>query len=471
MDEINLNLEKKSKSEDDIPTKIYLSVAMGSVMFSFLTMVATTRLFDFYENEVGLSTGIVTTIFVVFALISIVINPLIGYFIDKPRKFWSKYGKRFLWIVFGGILWSLTFIFLFVVPDLDADKDWIILTIWFLIVICIYSVFFTIYDVAYGGFIPYRFRTDAQRLRVSSIGMVLGVMGTMLAAILPPLIIQYGNRATFLLMGIIVSIIGVIIVLTTIPGIREDQWMIERVISVDNRKEVAKFTDMIKLAFKHKNLIAYICIFTAINTMIFIMTASIPYLVRFILNEEAIVESYLLLGFIVSGLLSVPLWVKITKKVGDFKKVLILGSLLTILFTIPLLFITSILSAIIATAILGVGIVGINIIIFPLFGDVIDEATLKNGTRQESFYVGFRSIFARTAIIIQAVTFGLIHIFMGFEPGSATQSPRAIIGLRIQVTIIPMIIMIIGTILFWKYYDLTPERKEQIQAKLKELNL
>jgi len=120
---------------------------------------------------------------------------------------------------------------------------------------------------------------------------------------------------------------------------------------------------------------------------------------------------------------------------------------------------------------LVVGIVGINIIIFPLFGDVIDEATLKNGTRQESFYVGFRSLFARMAIIIQAVTFGLIHIFMGFEPGSATQSPRAILGLRIQVTIIPMIVMIIGTILFWKYYDLTPEKKKQIQAKLKELNL
>ena len=106
-----------------------------------------------------------------------------------------------------------------------------------------------------------------------------------------------------------------------------------------------------------------------------------------------------------------------------------------------------------------------------MFGDVIDEATIRNGTRQESFYVGFRGLFARIAIIIQAVSFGLIHIFMGFEPGSSTQSPRAIVGLRIQLVIIPMLIMTIGIILFWKFYDLTPEKKEQIKQQLKQLNL
>ncbi len=471
MDENNLNLDKNGKPEDNISVKTYFSVSMGNMMFSFLTMVISTRLFDFYENEIGLSTVIVTFIFIIYALISIVNNPLIGYFIDKPRKFWSKYGKRFLWIVAGGILWSLSFILLFTVPNLDADKDWILLTTWFLIVICIYSTCYTIYSVSYGGLIPDKFRSDEQRLRVSSIGLGLSVIGTLLAAVIPPMIIEYGNRDSFLTMAIIVSIIGVFLVIATIPGVREDQWMIDRILSIDTKKEAAKFSEMIKIALKHRNFIAYLCIFTAIQAMVLIMTASIPYLVRFVLNEEAIVESYLLGGFILSGFLSVPLWLFIAKKLGDFKKVLILGSLLTILFTIPLLFINSLVFAIIATALLGVGIIGINMIIFPMFGDIIDEATIKNKTRQESFYVGFRSLFGGVAVIIQAVSFGLIHIFMGFEPGSATQSPRAIFGLLIQVAIIPMIIMIIGLTLFWKFYDLTPEKKEQIQSKLKDLNL
>ena len=360
---------------------------------------------------------------------------------------------------------------LFAIPDLDPNKEWVILTVWFLIIILIYSLFFTIYDVSYGGLIPDKFRTDKQRLRQSAFGIGLGVIGTVLGAVLPPMIIEYGNRSTFVLMAVIVSIIGVVMVITQIPGVREDQWMIDRILSADTEKEVAGFSEMMKLAFKHRNLVAYLCIFTAIQALVFIMTASIPYLVRFILNEEAIVEAYLLLGFIVTGLISVPLWAMLAKKLGDFKKVLIIGTILTILFTIPLLFVNTILFAILATALLGVGIIGMNIMVFPMFGDVIDEATIKNGTRQESFYVGFRSLFARFAIIIQAVSFGLIHIFMGFEPGSSTQSPRAILGLRIQLAIIPMLIITIGIILFWKFYDLTPEKKEQIKQQLKQLNL
>ena len=471
MDEINGNIDFQNTSENTISTKIYVSASMGHMMVSFLIMVSGTRLFDFYENEIGLNTGLVTIIFIVYALLSIFITPLIGYIVDKRRKFWGKYGKRFLWIVIGGILWSISHILLFAIPDLDPNKEWVILTVWFLIIILIYSLFFTIYDVSYGGLIPDKFRTDKQRLRQSAFGIGLGVIGTVLGATLPPMIIEYGNRSSFLLMAVIVSIIGVAMVITQIPGVREDQWMIDRILSVDTEKEVTGFSEMMKIAFKHRNLVAYLCIFTSIQALVFIMTASIPYLVRFILNEEAIVEAYLLLGFIVTGLISVPLWAMLAKKLGDFKKVLIIGTILTILFTIPFLFVNTLLFAILATALLGIGIIGMNIMIFPMFGDVIDEATIRNGTRQESFYVGFRGLFARIAIIIQAVSFGLIHIFMDFEPGSSTQSPRAIVGLRIQLAIIPMLIMTIGIILFWKFYDLTPEKKEQIKQQLKQLNL
>lgn len=471
MDETNGNIDFQNKSKNSLSTKIYVSAAIGQMMINFFITVCGTRLFDYYENEIGLDTAVVSLIFIIYALWSIVNTPLIGYFIDKPKKFWRKYGKRFLWIVIGGILWSISHIFLFIVPDLVPNKDWVILTILLLIIICIYSIFFTLYDVSYGGLIPDKFRTDEQRLRVSAFGIGLALMGSVLGGVLPPMIIEYGNRSTFILMAILVSIIGVVMVITQLPGVKEDQWMIDRILSVDTEKEYARFSEMIKIAFKHRNFVAYLCIFTANQALICIMTASLPYIVRFILYEEAIIEAYLLLGFIVAGLISVPLWATLANKLGDFKKTLLIGTILTIIFTVPLFFVNTILLAILATALLGVGLIGIGVIIFPMFGDIIDEATMRNGTRQESFYVGVRTLFARVAIIIQAVTFGLIHIFMGFEPGSSTQSSKAILGLRIQVAIIPMIIMTFGTILFWKFYDLTLEKKEQVQEKLKQLKL
>ena len=246
--------------------------------------------------------------------------------------------------------------------------------------------------------------------------------------------------------------------------------MIERAIHTA-QTESTTFIVMMKRALKHRNFVAFLCLFTSIITTVSIMIASIPYIVRFILNEEAIVESYLLLGFIVTGLISVPIWAKITQKLGDFKKIFIIATILTVFLTIPFYFVNSLIFAIVGIALIGIGMVGISVLVFPIFGDLLDEATVRNGTRQESFYVGIRALFAKVSIIIQAVTFGLIHIFMGFEPGLATQSPRAIIGLRIQLTIIPIILLLIGVAIFWKFYDLTPEKKEGIKKKLKELDL
>ena len=470
-EEVSLEREIQDGSEKLISTKIYFSSAFGVMLFNFLVFVFGTRVFDFYENEVGLNVGIIAFVFIIYAIWSIVNNPLIGYFVDKPRKFWSKYGKRFLWIIIGGLCWSLSFIFLFLIPDLDPIKDELFLTIWLLFILCIYSFLFSLYDVNYGSLIPDKFRTDEQRLRQSSFSIALGVIGTVLGAVIPPLIIVYGDKRSFVLMAIIISLIGVSLVLIQIPGIREDKTMIERALHINTQNESVSFIKMMKEALKHRNFVAYLCIFTSIISSVLLMTASMPYLVRFILNEDAIVESYLLLGFIVTGLISVPIWAKIAQKLGDFKKTIIIATLLTVFLTIPFYFVNNLLFAIVSIALIGVGLVGISVMLLPIFGDILDEATVRNGTKQEGFYVGFRTIFARISIIVQAVTFALIHLLMGFEPGSTTQSPRAILGLRIQVSIIPIILLLIGLAIFWRFYDLTPEKKEGIKKQLKELDL
>ncbi|TFG24938.1 MAG: hypothetical protein EU532_12165, partial [Promethearchaeota archaeon] len=132
MDGTNDNLNLLNTSEKPISTKIYFSAGMGFMMVNFFIIVCGTRLFDYYENEIGLDTFIVTIIFVIYALWSIINTPLIGYIVDQPRKFWKKYGKRFLWIVISGLLWSISHIMLFAVPNVDPKKEWVILTIWLL---------------------------------------------------------------------------------------------------------------------------------------------------------------------------------------------------------------------------------------------------------------------------------------------------------------------------------------------------
>ncbi len=468
MSEVQESVESKEK---DIPLKIFVSVGFGQMMIEFLIAVFGTRIFDYYENEIGLATGTIAIAFIIYAVYNMFNDPLVGYLADKPRNYWKKYGKRYLWIIVGGILWALSFMLLFAVPDVDPNSDALFLFFWLLITICLYDTFNSMYDVNYNSLIPDKFRTDKHRMKLSSFAVAFGIIGVVLGAILPPMLITYGDKASFFRMGVIVSILGIVILLLLIPGIKEDQEMIDRALRVDAQKEQLGFFKMMKVALNQRNFVAYLCIYTFYQAVVVLMIGSIPYVVRFILKEEAIVEAYIFLGYIVTGLISIPFWAKLAQRKGDFKKSFIIGGLLMVIFMIPLIFVETILTVIIAVAIFGIGGIGFWVMMLPVLSDVIDEASVENGVRQEGFYMGVRTLVSRIALIIQAVTFALVHILTGFEPGSATQSATAVFGLRLQVAVIPMILMLIGTLLFWKLYDLTPEKKEQIKAQLRELDL
>jgi len=464
----------KTNELDDsktFPLWVFISFAMGDVFIQLYVYLFSVRTFDFYENEVGLATGIIALAFIIFALWNMINDPLIGFLSDKPRNFWRKWGKRTPFVIIGGIGTTLSFIFIFAVPDVDPKSDWLILFIWLLVSICLFDTLFSTMDTNYISLVPDKFRTDKLRLRLAGFQVGLGIFGTVLAVVVSPMFIVYGQQSSFLTMAIIVGIIGIVLILLLIYGIHEDKAMIENYFIAYEKAEKVKFTEVLKVALKQKSFVAFLVVYMLYQTTVSLLLGSIPYLVRFILNGEAIIETYILLGYIVAGILSVPIWWKIALKKGNNKTVFIIGGLIWGLASIPFLFITTVLAAIILAIILGIGMIGFWLMLNPIISDVIDEAISESGIRQEGVYMGVRTFFGRIAIMLQAIIFALVHIFTGFTPGSATQSPTAIFGLRLQMSVIPAIIMIIGILVFWKLYDITPEKKEITRKKLQELNL
>ncbi len=74
-------------------------------------------------------------------------------------------------------------------------------------------------------------------------------------------------------------------------------------------------------------------------------------------------------------------------------------------------------------------------------------------------------------LIIQVLSFAIVHSLTGFVEGSETQTPQAIWGIHIHTALVPMICILIGALIFWKMYSLKPEHVVANQEKIKELNL
>ena len=148
-----------------------------------------------------------------------------------------------------------------------------------------------------------------------------------------------------------------------------------------------------------------------------------------------------------------------------------MGFFISMVLAFLFLFIQEIIFAMILMLLAGISVGALWVGTFLILSDVIDESVLMNKKRQEGIYFGIVNFFGRLEIVAQALVFTIIHILTGFEAGASSQDALALWGLRIQISIIPMVSMLIGGLIFWKFYNLTPERVKSIQDELKELDL
>ncbi|MCJ7647410.1 MAG: hypothetical protein MUP85_02240, partial [Candidatus Lokiarchaeota archaeon] len=77
----------------------------------------------------------------------------------------------------------------------------------------------------------------------------------------------------------------------------------------------------------------------------------------------------------------------------------------------------------------------------------------------------------RITIPIQSFIIALIHAFTFYDPNKGSHGVEVIIGLRIIQGVIPFIFCIVGALIFYRWYDLKGDKKNEIHKKLYELKL
>ena len=264
--------------------------------------------------------------------------------------------------------------------------------------------------------------------------------------------------------------IAIITMILGIPGFREDQVCIDNYLETcAEAPEREPFFKSLKTALKQKSFIAFMVIYTLYQSQIVTMQNSLPYTVRYVLGRPASATTLIFAGMLIGVIVATPLWLKYAKKVNDNKKVMLYSSILLGIFTLPLLFLTNYIAIIIAILIWGTALGGFWFMIFPVMADVVDDAVIITGKREEGVYIGFSQFFGRLGIVAQAITFGTVHALTGFVEGASTQPPLAVWGIQLHLGLIPMIFILIGALVFWKYYKLSPEKIQANHEKLIEL--
>ena len=344
--------------------------------------------------------------FIIARIIDAITDPVVGYLSDNSK---SKYGKRSIFMMLGGLPLGIFTIMYFFPP-----KSSEIATLIFLSVIGgLYFTAYTLVAAPYNALIPDLASNKNERLNLSTSQSTFRLIFTGIAMILPGILIsklggtntETGIRATVILISIL-AVIGVYACVFLL-----DEKKFSKNNEVKHKKSTGFFDSLKKMNEKEIILyfLGYFFFFSGFN----ILRGVMNYYISLVMKREM---SYLtvttLILFGVAGL-----FFPVTNKLGkrySYKKILVLDMILLIIGTIGLIFINenSYRFSYLFFIICGMGLSGAAFI-FPqaMLSELSVKVSKIKKTSLEGFMFGIQGMFLKLAFLVQQVIQAVVLTF------------------------------------------------------------
>ncbi|MHA1107398.1 MAG: MFS transporter, partial [Promethearchaeota archaeon] len=173
----DLNVERKKFSY-----KKAVSYSIGQLSdiasyqaFTFLT-------FTYYFAVVGIDILSISIGFIIWSIWNSFNDTFIGYLSDKTHTRW---GRRFPWIMLSLLPIALIMFLLFTPPFIFGIVGELINFVYFIFIIIIFELFFTMYDINYTSLFPEIFVTEEERTKGNNVRQLFAIFGLIIAFLLP----------------------------------------------------------------------------------------------------------------------------------------------------------------------------------------------------------------------------------------------------------------------------------------------
>ena len=461
--------EKITKDEPKFSNKGAIGYSLGQ--FSVITSFNTFNflVFIFYYTIVGLNVVLISIGFMIWSVWNAINDPLMGYLSDRTH---TKWGRRMPYIIFSLIPLGIIIFFLFTPPISVGITDEFINFIYFVIIILIFELIYTIFSLNVYSLFPEVFITSEERSKANNIAQTIGVFALIMAFMMPTLFITDLTNPKYL---IEYQIFGVVIALVIIiPGLLFLRFCPKEKAEFKlDYKEAPSFIDSIKIAVKNKSFMLYVTIKTANWFVIGLMTALVSLYAKFILGigeGETIFIGLLMATLFISVAIFINiLWKPVVQKIGP-RKAWMISMLIWIITIAPLMFIQDKILGLIMFFLMGIGLSGT--LYFPdlIISDIIDEDEVNTEIRKEAAYYGVNFFFIRLSFLFVFIAISLVFTSVGwatFAPEKVT--PEVIFGIKTLVVIIPIIALVIGFLAMY-IYPLYGERLTKVKDDLQKLH-
>ena len=443
-----------------------VSYGLGAVGKDMVYMLSASYVLYYYQDLLGVNPFAMGVILLVARVFDAFNDPIMGIIVAKTRTRWGKFRP---WLFIGTLLNAVVLYLLFSAPPaLDGAG----LVAYAAVVYILWGVTYTMMDIPYWSMIPAFTESGKEREGLSAMARTCAGVGSgliVMATVACVALFGGDNEAAgFSRFALLVAVLFVLFITITCINIREKSTV---------NVEAPTVGEMFRSLLKNDQAVTVVIAIVLINTAMYITSNLVIYFFKYDFGGNDWRTAYTTFNIFggVIQVLAMMVMFPLLRKFFSALKTFYIGlgmafagyaSLLILSFTnmanVFLLFIP-------AFFIFGAnGILSVLTTVF--LANSVDYGEWKNNRRDESVIFSMQTFVVKlasgVAALIASVCLGIFH--MDDSDGAALAAQSSVIGLRMTMTVLPIIGLVIALFYFRKKFLLTQEKVDELTRELKE---
>jgi melibiose permease len=442
---------------------------IGAVGKDMVYALSASYVMYFYQDILGLSATFVGLILMIARVFDALNDPFMGVLVAKTRTRWGRFRP---WLMSGTILNAVVLYALFAAPSLEGTG----LMVYFAVVYILWGVTYTMMDIPYWSMIPAVTDTPKDRENLSVVGRTCAGVGSAIVQVGTLIAVSAlgggSERAGFARIALIVAVVFVIAEAICCAKVREHDG---------GAMETTSVGQMFKALFSNDQAMVTVLAILLINSSLYLTSNLVIYFFKYDVGGAGWKGNYTLFTTVggacqILGMMVLyPLLRKKLSNTGLFKTALglAMGGYALILLTclaglgsnMPLLCLCG------ALVFAANGILSVLTTVF--LSSSTDYGELKTGRREESVIFSMQTFVVKAAsgvaVFITGIGLDLIGLVGNTDETGpiAAQSAGTILGLRLLMTILPILGLVTALVFFIRKFTLTDTRVQEIADALK----
>lgn len=448
------------------------SYGLAAVGKDLCYMLSASYVLYYFQDIMGVSAAAMGVILLVARVFDAFNDPIMGIITAKTKTRWGKFRP---WLFIGTVLNAVILYVMFSAPPSMSPSG---LTAYAAVFYILWGTTYTMMDIPFWSMIPAFTEGGKERENLTTLARSCAGVGSALITIVTIIAVQAlgaGNeRIGFSRFALVIAAVFVLFETIAVITIKEKSTVDVKTTSVG---------DMFKALIHNDQTMVVVLAIVLVNTAVYITSNLVIYFFKYDVGGDAWYNSYTIFntfGGAVS-ILSMMVLFPLLRKFFSTTKVFYIGTgsaivgyltLIAIAFLTPMdnVYLLLIPGFLIFAA---NGILTVLVTVF--LANTVDYGELQNGTRDESVVFSMQTFVVKLASGIAALAASLTLSINHIQKGGTDATDAAVVidqaartGLRLSMTIIPIILMIIATLIFAKKFILTEEKVAEITEELHE---